>query len=103
MQKAAGTEIGDLTRSVFLSASNAPAEVGRRRLRLQLLSAGRYAIRCASSPSASFLCGQAASPKVIRTPVGRRAGNTRDRDCSAMPFGYACVCHSRFQNEVMDG
>jgi hypothetical protein len=33
----------------------------------------------------------------------RQAGVAQDRDLQNMLFGCLCVCHSRFQNEVIGG
>lgn len=33
----------------------------------------------------------------------RQTGVARDRDLQNMLFGCLCVCHSRFQNEVIGG
>jgi hypothetical protein len=104
MQKASGAEIKDLTGSARLSASNSSASVIRRRPRSPRNPA-RLRATCCAPASATALAGRAGCefPKAFRVVAGLRAGNTPDRGYIAMQNGYTCVCHSRFQNEVIGG
>ncbi len=104
MQKASGADTRDLTRSARLPASNSSASFNRLLSRSPLIPAGPRATRCASAPAALVAArAGCALTKTLRVLAGLLAGNARDHGCMVMQNGCMCVCHSRFQNEVIGG
>jgi hypothetical protein len=103
MQKASGADIRDLTRSARLSASNSSASVIRSAFPFPVHSCRtqRYSLPVRAGGSHGRTSRVRVSEN-ISCPVGR-APAIRGIVVAVMQNGYACVCHSRFQNEVMDG
>ena len=80
--------------SIVITANRRPHSLHRNSFTLQI----QTTVRCAEAQD-----GLAPAHHRRARVNQRQKGIAQDRDLQNMLFGCLCVCHSRFQNEVIGG